>query len=58
MADPLSIAGLVLQVGDIMIRVYEYGKRVKEAKEDMIRLHSDLVSLKEFFLTWNTRRTT
>ncbi|KAJ9633814.1 hypothetical protein H2199_009227 [Coniosporium tulheliwenetii] len=45
-ADPISIIGLVGQVGDLLWKAYNYGKEVYEAQEDMKSLFTDLSVLK------------
>ena len=46
MADPVSIIGLVFQIGDIVRRVFEYGKGVKESKAEIRTLCEELFALK------------
>ena len=46
MADPLSVAGLSIQVGDIIWRIYKYGKEVKEWKAELRALCEELFALK------------
>lgn len=44
MADPLSITGLVIELGSILKGLYEYGKKVKGAQSQIASLCSELVS--------------
>jgi len=37
MADPLSIASMVLEVADVLKRLYGYGQQVKGAQKEKIR---------------------
>ena len=46
MVDPISIIGLVGQVADLLQRVYEYGKAVREAHSEMQKLWGELIALK------------
>ena len=46
MADPLSITGLVLQLGSVLKQLYEYGKKVSEAKGRLLSLCSELAAFK------------
>ena len=46
MADPVSITGIVLQVGSLVQSLYEYGKAVRYAQKDIVRLCSELSALK------------
>ncbi|KAI9659378.1 MAG: hypothetical protein M1821_001636 [Bathelium mastoideum] len=46
MADPISIFGLVVEIGDILWKVYEYGKKVKEWKGEVRVLCEELYALK------------
>jgi hypothetical protein len=45
MADPISVAGIALQVGDILSRVVAYGTSVKDARAEMRALTSELCTL-------------
>lgn len=45
MADPLSIAGLIVGLSDLIDKLYHYGKRVKNAKADIALLCSELSAL-------------
>lgn len=46
MLDPVSIIGLAIQVGDIIWKIYEYGKEVKEWKTEVRALSEELFALK------------
>lgn len=46
MADPVSISGLVLELGSVIKKLYVYGKAVKDAQWDIIDLCGELSSLK------------
>lgn len=46
MADPLSITGLLLQVGALTKQLYDYGKQVKGAQQQIAGLFSELCALK------------
>jgi len=45
MADPISIIGLVLDLTELITRLYKYGKAVKGAKEDVLVLAKELSGL-------------
>ena len=46
MGDPVSIAGLVLQIGVTIGHIYDYAKQIKEAKNDIRDLYAELLALK------------
>jgi len=46
MPDPLSISGLVLQIGAIVTQIYAYTQQVKDAKEEIRELLIELLALK------------
>jgi hypothetical protein len=46
MADPLSITGLVLAVGQVLLSLYDYGSNVKDARKDINSLSEELFALK------------
>lgn len=46
MADPISIFGLAVTVGQILSVLYEYGQGVKDAKKDITQLSTELFALK------------
>jgi len=46
MADPLSITGLVLAVGQVLLSLYDYGSNVKDARKDINILSEELFALK------------
>ncbi|KAL9097486.1 MAG: hypothetical protein Q9165_000382 [Trypethelium subeluteriae] len=46
MVDPVSLVGLAVQIGDIIWKVYEYGKEVKEWKSERRALWEELFALK------------
>ncbi|KAK6430023.1 hypothetical protein LTR95_013828 [Oleoguttula sp. CCFEE 5521] len=46
MADPVSITGLVLQVGVLLKQLVEYGRAVKGAQGEIGRLRTELYALK------------
>jgi hypothetical protein len=50
MADPISITGLLLAVGNLINRAYKYGKQVKEANKEMTMLYGELVALQGVLL--------
>lgn len=49
MADPLSIAGLLLQAIEIAGKVYDFAKQVKDAKSEIRELFGELFALKAVF---------
>lgn len=46
MAEPVSISSLVLQVAVVAGRVYDYGKQIKQAANDIRDLYAELLALK------------
>lgn len=46
MADPISIAGMIITAGQILSTLYDYGKGVKEARKDIQQLSLELFALK------------
>lgn len=46
MADPISIAGLVIQIGVILKHLYEYGKELENARDAIRKLCCELLALK------------
>lgn len=46
MADPISIFGLAVTVGQILSTLYEYGQGVKDARKDVTQLSTELFALK------------
>lgn len=46
MADPISIAGILVTVGQLLSSLYDYGKNVKDAREDITALSAELFALK------------
>lgn len=46
MADPISIFGLAVTVGQIISTLYEYGQGVKDARKDVTQLSTELFTLK------------
>lgn len=46
MPDPISIAGIVLQLGSLLKQLYDYGKSVKSAQKDILHLCTELGALK------------
>ena len=46
MVDPISVTSLAIQIGDVIWRVYEYGKEVKEWKAEVRALCEELCALK------------
>lgn len=46
MADPVSIAGMVITIGQIISSLYEYGCSVRDCKDDIQRLTMELFALK------------
>lgn len=55
MAEPLSLAGVVLQLGSILKELYEYGKRVKGAQSHILSLCSELAALKSILTDLQTQ---
>jgi hypothetical protein len=46
MADPISIAGLVISIGQIISSLYDYSCSVRDCKDDVQRLSMELFALK------------
>ena len=46
MADPISVTGLVIAVAQVLTSLYDYGKSVKGAGEDIKSLSQELFALK------------
>jgi hypothetical protein len=46
MADPISITGIVVSIGGLIKLLYDYGKAVNEAQQDIISLCGELSALK------------
>lgn len=46
MADPLSVIGLVVSLQDITTSVYKYRKHVRESKNEILALWSELLAFK------------
>ena len=44
--DPVSIAGLVLTIGDVVSSLYEYSNSVKDSKDDIRKLTQEVFALK------------
>ncbi|KAI9706851.1 MAG: hypothetical protein M1820_004630 [Bogoriella megaspora] len=49
MVDPISVTGLALQVAEIVWKIYEYGKQVKDWKNEIRALCEELFALKGVF---------
>ena len=46
MADPTSVAALIIQITQVIHKIYKYGKGVKDAKADIESLCTELYALK------------
>jgi hypothetical protein len=58
MADPLSIAGLAIQIGSIVKELYQYGRQAKAAQNDLVGLCSELLVLKSVINDLETEHST
>lgn len=44
--DPISIAGLVVTIGEVVSSLYEYGRAVKDSKDEIRKLTQEMFALK------------
>lgn len=54
MADPISITGIVVTIGGLIKLLYDYGKAIDDAQQDIVSLCGELSALKSVLLDFES----